>query len=130
MSSFLATSFLELWKRRQAVIAWEWDLQNAEDDEESRPEFESSVKTFRMNPVTRRKEPYMPSSNKNLRFAISAASVLFMVIETCCQFLKWFRSIFSFFEMNRWNWSEAQPTKALWVLKNLPQYVTYIQIYF
>ncbi|KAI5730955.1 hypothetical protein M8J77_002582 [Diaphorina citri] len=78
--SFWATTFLELWKRRQAVIAWEWDLQNAEDDEEPRPEFESSVKTFRTNPVTRRKEPYMPTADKSLRFAISAASVLFMIL--------------------------------------------------
>ena len=27
-----ATSFMEFWKRRQAVIAWEWDLTNFEED--------------------------------------------------------------------------------------------------
>ncbi|KOX69520.1 Anoctamin-4 [Melipona quadrifasciata] len=41
--SFWATTFLELWKRRQAVIVWEWDLQNVESDEEPRPEFETTV---------------------------------------------------------------------------------------
>lgn len=72
--------FLELWKRRQAVIAWEWDLQFVEEDEEPRPEFETSVKTFRINPVTRRKEPYMSPATKAVRYAITASSVFFMVI--------------------------------------------------
>ena len=36
--------FLEFWKRRQAVIAWEWDLSNYEDEEDSRPEFEVQVR--------------------------------------------------------------------------------------
>lgn len=35
--------FLEFWKRRQAVIAWEWDLANYEDEEDARPEFEVKV---------------------------------------------------------------------------------------
>ena len=41
-------------------IVWEWDLHNVESDEEPRPEFETSVKTFRINPVTREKEAFMP----------------------------------------------------------------------
>jgi hypothetical protein len=39
--------FLELWKRRQSVIAWEWDLRDFEDFQHTRPEFESKVKTTR-----------------------------------------------------------------------------------
>lgn len=31
-----------------------------ENDEEPRPEFETSVKTYRINPVTREKEAFMP----------------------------------------------------------------------
>jgi anoctamin-4 len=72
--SLWATTFLELWKRKQSVsnchcpkyfplalqplqiIIWEWDLHDIENDEEPRPEFETSVKTFRINPVTREKE--------------------------------------------------------------------------
>lgn len=42
------------------MIVWEWDLHNVENDEEPRPEFETSVKTFRINPVTREKEAFMP----------------------------------------------------------------------
>ncbi|KAF3423996.1 hypothetical protein E2986_00995 [Frieseomelitta varia] len=63
-SNIAATTFLELWKRRQAVIVWEWDLQNVESDEEPRPEFETTVKTFRINPVTREREPYLPVWSK------------------------------------------------------------------
>lgn len=58
--SIWATMFLELWKRKQSIIAWEWDLAGSEHDEEPRPEFETSVKTYRINPVTREKEAYMP----------------------------------------------------------------------
>lgn len=76
---FVATTFLELWKRKQAVVAWEWDLQNVEEDEEPRPEFEATVKTFRTNPVTRLKEPYIPAWNKMLRFAVTGSMVFFMV---------------------------------------------------
>ncbi|GLG95444.1 Anoctamin, partial [Gryllus bimaculatus] len=74
------TTFLELWKRRQAVIVWEWDLQNTEEDEEPRPEFEMSVKTFRINPVTREKEPYLPAWSKAWRLLATTSMVLFMVM--------------------------------------------------
>ncbi|KYM82164.1 Anoctamin-5 [Atta colombica] len=76
--SFWATTFLELWKRRQAVLVWEWDLQNAEYDEEPRPEFETSVKTFRINPVTKEKEPYLPVLSKAIRSLATGSIVFFM----------------------------------------------------
>ncbi|KAG7214086.1 hypothetical protein KM043_001446 [Ampulex compressa] len=77
--SFWATTFLELWKRKQAVIVWEWDLQNADTDEEPRPEFETSVKTFRINPVTREREPYLPVWSKAVRFLATGSIVFFMI---------------------------------------------------
>ncbi|OAD62918.1 Anoctamin-4, partial [Eufriesea mexicana] len=77
--SFWATTFLELWKRRQAVIIWEWDLQNVESDEEPRPEFETTVKTFRINPVTREREPYLPVWSKALRACATGSMVFFMI---------------------------------------------------
>lgn len=70
---------MELWKRRQAIIVWEWDLQNADYDEEPRPEFETSVKTFRINPVTREKEPYMPLWSRTWRYMVTGSLVFFMV---------------------------------------------------
>uniref|UniRef100_A0A182FBV7 Anoctamin n=1 Tax=Anopheles albimanus TaxID=7167 RepID=A0A182FBV7_ANOAL len=79
--SFWATTFLELWKRKQSVLVWEWDLQNIENEEDMRPEFETTVKTFRINPVTREKEPYMPTWTRALRFIMTSSAVLFMVKE-------------------------------------------------
>lgn len=61
------------------MTVWEWDLQFTEEDEEPRPEFETSVKTFRINPVTKEKEPYLPTWNRALRFLATGVTVLFMV---------------------------------------------------
>ncbi|CRL03590.1 CLUMA_CG016250, isoform A, partial [Clunio marinus] len=77
--SLWATTFLELWKRKQSMVAWEWDLHNVENDEEPRPEFETSVKTFRINPVTREKEAYMPYWHKFFRLMATGSVVLFMI---------------------------------------------------
>lgn len=77
--SFWATSFLELWKRKQSVVTWEWDLQDLENDEENRPEFDSAAKNFRTNPVTKEKEAYTPTSTKAVRYMISGSAVLFMI---------------------------------------------------
>ncbi|KAK4878123.1 hypothetical protein RN001_010629 [Aquatica leii] len=85
--SIWATLFLELWRRKQSMIQWEWDLQGAEQDEEPRPEFETSVKTFRTNPVTREKEPYLPSWSKTFRFLITSSAVFFMMATVMCAVL-------------------------------------------
>ncbi|XP_014371714.2 anoctamin-4 isoform X2 [Papilio machaon] len=77
--SFWATTFLELWKRKQSVLRWEWDLGGVDHDEEPRPEFETSVKTFRTNPVTREKEPYLPGWQKTMRYVATSSAVLFMI---------------------------------------------------
>ena len=45
--NFAATMFLEIWRRKQAVVAWEWDLRDYEDYQHTRPEFEAKVKTTR-----------------------------------------------------------------------------------
>lgn len=68
-----------MWKRKQSVIVWEWDLQDIDSDEENRPEFETSVKTFRTNPVTREKEPYMPTWSRAFRLIATGSAVLFMI---------------------------------------------------
>lgn len=44
-----------------------------------RPEFQFSQKKFRINPVTQQKEPYIPLSEKILRYAGSCVVVLFFV---------------------------------------------------
>ena len=35
--------FGELWKRKQAVIAWEWDLESFEEEEQPMPEYVAKV---------------------------------------------------------------------------------------
>ena len=42
-----AVVFLELWSRKQAVIAWQWDLTKFEEDEPLRPQYEAKVQTSR-----------------------------------------------------------------------------------
>ena len=50
-----------------------------EDGEQTRPEYEASVKTTRINPVTKKREPFLSTWNKVVRVAVSASSVIFMV---------------------------------------------------
>ncbi|XP_037087144.1 anoctamin-5-like isoform X2 [Pollicipes pollicipes] len=78
--AFWATMFLEFWKRRQAVIAWEWDLANYEDEEDARPEFEVKATSFRINPVSKEEEPYMTASSKVWRTLASGTIIIFMLM--------------------------------------------------
>ncbi|KAJ2943398.1 hypothetical protein O0L34_g12207 [Tuta absoluta] len=78
--SFWATTFLELWKRKMSVLCWEWDLGGTDGDEDLRPEFEATIKTFRYNPVTKEKEPYMPTWQKTVRYLATSSAVLFMIM--------------------------------------------------
>lgn len=75
----LATTFLEMWKRKQAIIVWEWDLQNIDEDEENRPEFDTTATNFRTNPVTKEREPYIPTWTKAFRYFVTASVVTLMV---------------------------------------------------
>lgn len=77
--SFWATMFLELWKRKQSVIQWQWDLENYEEEEELRPEYEEKVTTTRINPVTNKPEPYMPLMDKISRYVASYSVILVML---------------------------------------------------
>ncbi|XP_071550215.1 anoctamin-5 isoform X3 [Panulirus ornatus] len=77
--SFWATMFLELWKRKQAVIQWQWDLENYEEEEELRPEFEEKVTTTRINPVTNKPEPYLPIMSQITRLVAANSLVILML---------------------------------------------------
>lgn len=74
--------FLELWKRKQAVIQWQWDLDNYEEEEELRPEFEEKVTTTRINPVTNKPEPYLPIWNQITRL-VAANSLVILMVSGC-----------------------------------------------
>ncbi|XP_077424080.1 anoctamin-5 isoform X2 [Vanacampus margaritifer] len=53
------TLFLELWKRRQARLAYEWDLVDFEEEQQRlqiRPEYENKCTSRKLNPVTQESE--------------------------------------------------------------------------
>lgn len=46
--SHTGTLFLELWKRRSATLAYEWDVDTFEEDEIDRPDFQGqAIKVIR-----------------------------------------------------------------------------------
>ncbi|XP_026548490.1 anoctamin-4 [Notechis scutatus] len=76
-----ATVFLEFWKRRRAVIAYDWDLIDWEEEEEEiRPQFEAKYsKKERMNPISGKPEPYQAFADKCSRMIVSASGIFFMI---------------------------------------------------
>lgn len=75
-----ATIFLEVWKRKQISLAFEWDMMNYEDEfEPVRPSFVAAVKEKRKNPINGQMEPYIPYSTQLIRKSCSFAVVVFMV---------------------------------------------------
>ncbi|KAM3877047.1 anoctamin-5b [Diretmus argenteus] len=74
------TLFLEFWKRRQARLAYEWDLVDFEEEQQQlqiRPEFEIKCTNKRLNRITQEMEPYLPITSKCARFCISGTTVIF-----------------------------------------------------
>lgn len=72
--------FLEFWKRRQAEIAYEWDLLGYEDEEEQpRPEYEALAMETRLNPITKVEEPFISLGKKVPRFVCSFSFIIFML---------------------------------------------------
>ncbi|XP_047194539.1 anoctamin-4 isoform X1 [Hippoglossus stenolepis] len=77
-----ATVFLEFWKRRRAVLAYDWDLIDWEEEEdEIRPQFEAKYsKKERMNPISGKPEPYQAFTDKYSRLVVSASGIFFMIL--------------------------------------------------
>ncbi|KAM9705183.1 anoctamin-4-like isoform 2-T2 [Menidia menidia] len=77
-----ATVFLEFWKRRRAVLAYDWDLIDWEEEEdEIRPQFEAKYsKKERMNPISGKPEPYQAFTDKYSRLLVSASGIFFMIL--------------------------------------------------
>ncbi|XP_036977167.1 anoctamin-4-like [Acanthopagrus latus] len=77
-----ATVFLEFWKRRRAVLAYDWDLIDWEEEEEEiRPQFEAKYsKKERMNPISGKPEPYQAFTDKYSRLVVSTSGIFFMIL--------------------------------------------------
>ncbi|XP_017287082.1 anoctamin-4 isoform X2 [Kryptolebias marmoratus] len=77
-----ATVFLEFWKRRRAVLAYDWDLIDWEEEEdEIRPQFEAKYsKKERTNPISGKPEPHQDFSDKYSRLLVSASGIFFMIL--------------------------------------------------
>uniref|UniRef100_A0A7N6BRG6 Anoctamin n=1 Tax=Anabas testudineus TaxID=64144 RepID=A0A7N6BRG6_ANATE len=81
-AKFTITLFLELWKRRQARLEYEWDLVDFEEEQQQlqiRPEFEIKCTNRRLNKITQEMEPYLPITTKCARYCLSAATVIFWI---------------------------------------------------
>ena len=79
------------------MIVWEWDLTNFDEEEQTRPEFEAHVKTTRINPVTKKAEPYLPSFSKMYRvtFTMSIVLTMLMVVIVTVASIMLFKIVFT-----------------------------------
>ncbi|XP_039989622.1 anoctamin-5 isoform X2 [Xiphias gladius] len=76
------TLFLELWKRRQARLEYEWDLVDFEEEQQQlqlRPEYETKCTNRKLNRITQEMEPYLPITSKCARLCLSGITVLFWI---------------------------------------------------
>ncbi|XP_023649648.2 anoctamin-5 isoform X2 [Paramormyrops kingsleyae] len=76
------TLYLEFWKRRQARLAYEWDLVDFEEEQQLlqlRPEYETKCTKMRTNYITMEMEPYLPLTKKCTLTFLSSATVLFWI---------------------------------------------------
>uniref|UniRef100_A0A0N5BL02 Anoctamin n=1 Tax=Strongyloides papillosus TaxID=174720 RepID=A0A0N5BL02_STREA len=74
------TLFLEGWKRFHSEIAYKWGMLDFEvEDETMRPDFQSKIKTKRINPVSKEEEPWLPAKEKIFKWFCSGMTVLFFV---------------------------------------------------
>ncbi|XP_060553773.1 anoctamin-7-like [Ruditapes philippinarum] len=76
--SIWGTLFLEIWKRKQAELAYQWDVEQFEETEPDRPEFYGTK--VRKDPVTYENDWYYPSARRAWKLFISAMTLLFMVM--------------------------------------------------
>ncbi|KAJ8410646.1 hypothetical protein AAFF_G00186030, partial [Aldrovandia affinis] len=78
--SLWAVTFLEYWKRTNAVLAHRWDCSEFEEIEERpRAEFTAMAPMTVRNPVTGAEEPYFPESSRFKRIMTGCMVIIIMV---------------------------------------------------
>uniref|UniRef100_A0A1S4LHD0 Anoctamin n=2 Tax=Ixodes scapularis TaxID=6945 RepID=A0A1S4LHD0_IXOSC len=76
-----ATIFMEMWKRRQAVLKWEWKLSDLDTlSNLIKPDYEARARVYRLNPVTMNYEPYVPLWERILRISGTTSVLLLMLL--------------------------------------------------
>ncbi|KAK1162701.1 hypothetical protein AOXY_G17613 [Acipenser oxyrinchus oxyrinchus] len=76
-----AVTFLEYWKRTNAILAHRWDCSEFEEIEERpRPEFTAMAPMTLRNPVTGSEEPYFPERNRLNRTATGCMVIVVMIV--------------------------------------------------
>ena len=82
--SLWAVLFLEFWKRRQFKLAYEWDLTDLDEDAEPvRPQYRAKAEAIgveRSNPVTLKKEKYVPMQKKIPAKLISWITIIVAIL--------------------------------------------------
>lgn len=71
------TIFLELWKRYNARLSYEWDVDQFEQNEPDRPEFFGTK--LKKDPVTQQHDWFYSWKRQMLKFCISASTLIFMI---------------------------------------------------
>uniref|UniRef100_A0A6Q2Y4Q4 Anoctamin n=1 Tax=Esox lucius TaxID=8010 RepID=A0A6Q2Y4Q4_ESOLU len=75
-----AVTFLEYWKRSNAVLTHRWDCSEFQEIEERpRPEFTALAPLTMRNPVTGAEEPYFPEKRRFRRTLTSSMVIVIMV---------------------------------------------------
>ncbi|KAJ7995227.1 hypothetical protein DPEC_G00242350 [Dallia pectoralis] len=75
-----AVTFLEYWKRTNAVLTHRWDCSEFQEVEERpRPEFTALAPLTMRNPVTDLEEPYFPTRRRFRRIMTSSVVIVIMV---------------------------------------------------
>ena len=79
--SIWATIFLEFWKRKEVSLAYEWHTMDFEEEEERpRPEYTARATKLKRNPVTGKREPYMPQRQRFYRIMGAFSVVAFFIV--------------------------------------------------
>src|SRR5690606_15309193 len=79
-TSVWSTLFLEFWKRKSHILAYEWNMLDYERRERARPEFKPTG--VRTSPITGKKELYYPRYLQVASLVSSGIIVLVSVMST------------------------------------------------
>ena len=79
--SIWAMTFLELWSRKNFFLEYEWDLTKIDKDmDPPRARYQAVASQNRLNPITFKKEAYIPLSTTYPRKLLSVSVVLFFIM--------------------------------------------------